>query len=228
MEENFLKIINATYKILDFFPDDEPLKKKAKEKTLAVLDNLTLINGIPGWVSFQKEMASAIVLDDIEILETYLKLGRYQGWIDGVNFLILIKEYDQIKNSINPPKGFIKKGAELMTISASSVKKQSKNIDNLKIENSGNIETKVYSEKQDYNLGKNSLRQSKILEILNVKEKVQVADIIKEIPNITKRTIRRDLDELLKKGEIIRNGQFNQVSYQIYPVKSARSAVSGK
>ena len=35
------------------------------------------------------------------------------------------------------------------------------------------------------------------------------------LPDITKRTIRRDLDELLESGKIVRVGEFNQVFYQI-------------
>jgi len=56
-------------------------------------------------------------------------------------------------------------------------------------------------------------RQAKILELLSLKGKVQVSDIIKEIPSITKRTIRRDLDTLLKSKVIDRTGKFNQVFY---------------
>jgi DeoR/GlpR family transcriptional regulator of sugar metabolism len=40
-------------------------------------------------------------------------------------------------------------------------------------------------------------------------------DLQKVLPNITKRTIRRDLDELLETGKIIRMGEFNRVFYKI-------------
>ena len=65
-------------------------------------------------------------------------------------------------------------------------------------------------DRQDY-----SPRQRHILKILLEKEKVQVADIIKELPDVTKRTIRRDLDDLLKKKKITRLGDYNKVSYSI-------------
>ena len=57
-------------------------------------------------------------------------------------------------------------------------------------------------------------RQKKILEIVQKNEKTQVADIIKVLPDVTKRTIRRDMDELLKSGQILRAGEFNQISYK--------------
>jgi predicted HTH transcriptional regulator len=62
---------------------------------------------------------------------------------------------------------------------------------------------------------KTSVRQEKILEFLNNNGKAQVMDLQTILPDITKRTIRRDLDELLESGKIIRLGEFNQVFYKI-------------
>jgi len=208
---NGVKIINEIYKLLDFFPDSDPLKNKAKEKALAVLENLTLISDAKGWVSLKKEKAAAQLLDDLEILESYLKLGKYQGWIDNINFLILTKECNNVKSRIIPPKGTIKKNLEVI----SNMEKDSTVIVDKKpvlitMQNITGGEIPVAEQTKDY-----SERQGKILQMLSEKEKVQVADIIKEIPNITKRTIRRDLDDLLKKRRIVRIGEWNQVFYTI-------------
>src|SRR3989344_1367642 len=206
MDDGFIKIINTTYKVLDFFPENEPLKNKGKEKVLSVLDNLTLISNAEGWASLQKEKASVQLLNDIEILETYLRLAKYQGWIDGVNLLILTKEYNQIKNNINVSTRFIENRMKLMSIDSEKEKKYDNKKDKKEI---SKIENNEIKKSKDY-----SDRQNKILDILTSKEKAQVSDIIKEIPDITKRTIRRDLDNLLKRGDIVRVGEFNQVFYQ--------------
>src|SRR3989338_9857228 len=79
---NIIKTTNATYKLLDFFPDSDPLKNKAKEKVLAIMENLTLISDAKGWISLKKEKAAAELLDDIDVLEAYFKLAKYQRWID--------------------------------------------------------------------------------------------------------------------------------------------------
>src|SRR5437868_6535715 len=113
MENNFVKITNAAYNILNFLPERDPLKNRAKDKVLAILENITLIFETEGWVSLQKEKVSRQLLD-----------------------------------------------------------------------------------------------------MLSKREKAQVADLIKELPSVTKRTIRRDLDDLLKKGKIVRVGEWNQVFYQ--------------
>ena len=163
-------------------PEGDPLKNKAKERALSILENLTGKN------------VSAEILEDIEILKTYLKLAKYQGWVSDMNFLILEKEYDQIKNQISVTKP-VKK--EVLP------KKENTDVQRLSATDVGRLE------------GRGLARQEKILDILSKREKTQVSDIIKELPNITKRTIRRDLDDLLKEGKVMRMGEFNQIFYQI-------------
>lgn len=160
MEEDFAKIIGATYRLLDFFPEGDPLKNKAKERVLAILENVTI--------------------EDMEALEKYLELAKNQGWIDGMNFLIVKKQWDVLKGALPPKREILVKEPRRKDIVPEIV----------------------------------TGRQGKILQILAKREKIQVQDIIKEMPDVTKRTIRRDLDDLLKKKEIIRMGEFNQIFYQ--------------
>ena len=188
MQEDFVKITNAVYRVLDFLPESDPLKNKAKEKALVVLENITLAFGArPGMVTE--------LLDDILVLEQYLQIGRDQGWISDVNFLIIIKEYNLIKSLIR------------RELPQSPIKSEMKDLKNEKVKN----ETKV----EQRSVGQYSHRQEKILHILGKREKAQVSDFIKELPNVTKRTVRRDLDDLLKRGRVTRIGEWNQVFYRI-------------
>lgn len=59
------------------------------------------------------------------------------------------------------------------------------------------------------------LRQKKILEFIRNKEKTQVWELQKVLPEVTKRTLRRDLDHLLARGLIERKGEWNNVAYTI-------------
>ncbi len=164
MEQDIVKITNAVYRLLDYLPDSDPLKNKAKEKALAILGNATV--------------------EDIAILERYLELAKLQGWLAGMNFLIIKKQYQELKREIQIP---------VKPVQIKEEKPKSKELANVEY----------------------SLRQKSILQLMRVQEKVQVADIIKKVPNVTKRTVRRDLDDLLKKKAIVRMGEFNQVFYQI-------------
>ena len=206
MQGNFIKITNAAYKVLDFFPDSDPLKNKAKEKVLAILENLTLISDAKSWVSLKKEKASAELLDDIEVLESYLTLGKYHGWIDNVNFLIIANEYNKIKAQISPSKGVLRQSLE---IASAPPNKQEKLLQEPVLEIQKHYQSSEHAPQE------HSERQEKILRILAEEGKAQVSGIIKKLPNVTKRTIRRDLDSLLKRREIMRVGEFNQVFYVI-------------
>jgi len=203
MELDFIKITDAVYKVLNFLPDSDPLKNKAKERVLLILENLTL----------SKPELLEKTLSDIEVLETYLKLAKYQGWVSDMNFLIITNECSKIKSYIGTLK--LAQGDDLKE------KKKTNRVDgearsmaqNLKPEGALNKESSL--NKSIEGSGKTSTRQKRILEILLRRDKAQVADIIKKLPDVTKRTIRRDLDDLLKKGKISRAGEWNQVSYQI-------------
>ncbi len=215
-----VKITNAVYRILDLLPDYDPLKNKAKEKALAILEQATVLFEPSDWVSLKdclpaaREKTSAQLLDDIEILINYLKVGKGQGWIDSTNFLIITGEYGKIRHRVSMLRMSMPKTS---SISGGIAILETKPIETFQKNRTGSIDpvmVKKNQEKPDESSAKLSERQSKILQILNKREKAQVADFIKELPKITKRTVRRDLDDLLKKGKIIRVGQWNQVFYQ--------------
>lgn len=211
---NGTKIVNATYRLLDFFPDNDPLKNRAKDRALSILENLAIIFDGRGWISLKTilsgERANVAdrLLDDIDVLEAYLKLGKYQGWISDINLLIITKEYKKIKDEIRSMGQSVVKNLEI----ASKFKNSAEIVEKNTINQKSVLDKENYFH-QKINSSKNSGRQEKILRLIAEKDKIQVSDIIKEIPEITKRTIRRDLDNLLKRGKITRFGEFNQVFY---------------
>lgn len=58
-------------------------------------------------------------------------------------------------------------------------------------------------------------RERKIVKILGEEREAQVGDLKESFPDISKRTLRRDLDGLLEKGIIVRNGEWNDVYYTL-------------
>jgi len=193
MEENFLKLTNTVYKILDFFPESDPLKNRAKDKALAIMEHLTLINDNSGWASFNKEKIKVQLSEDIEILLGYLWIGKTQGWLNLANCLIVSNEYEKIKKSVQ--------NSLLANIVADPSQSCPKASLVGEIKESGNL---ILSD-----------RQQKIIEFLKNNKKAQVMDLQTVLPDITKRTIRRDLDELLEMGKVNRVGDFNQVFYTV-------------
>jgi len=58
-------------------------------------------------------------------------------------------------------------------------------------------------------------RQEKILAVLKEKEKAQVWQIKQIFPEVSKRTLRRDFENLFKRGIIERIGERNETFYQL-------------
>lgn len=58
-------------------------------------------------------------------------------------------------------------------------------------------------------------RQQKIVDYLKEREKVQVWEIKEIFPNVSKRTLRRDFQKLLKKGIIERVGEKSNTFYRL-------------
>jgi len=58
-------------------------------------------------------------------------------------------------------------------------------------------------------------RQEKILAILKEKGRAQVWQVKQVFPEVTKRTLRRDFESLLKQGIIERRGERNDTFYQL-------------
>ena len=102
MENKFLKLTNTVYKVLEFFPESDPLKNRAKDKALAIMEHLILINENSGWASFQKEKTKVHLSEDIDILLGYLWIGKSLGWLNSVNCLIIANEYEKIRKEIEP------------------------------------------------------------------------------------------------------------------------------
>lgn len=186
-DQKYAKITSAVYELLEFFPESEPLGLKAKEKALAIMENLVLASSNNNSQKERNESAKQ-AFRDIEILESYLALGKARSWIDNMNLLIVLKEYEQIKKDLNIPV------------------KEEKIVQKPPVDN--NVDKPL-------SLSLNE-RQGKIIEMLSSKEKAQVLDFQKVLPTVTKRTIRRDLDELLRMGKIERAGEWNQVAYKLY------------
>jgi len=233
--DKFLKLTNTVYKTLEFFPESDPLKNKVKDKALAIVDHLVLINETSGWASFQKEKVKVQLSQDIDILLGYLWIGKSQGWLSDISYLIIVSEYEKIKKEATPITELTPKLQYVERKPAFQERTQTGPdhvLNNTEIQKDG-ISTSFNSQEKAVVINPvlpivergietvasespvQSDRQKKILDFLGKNEKAQVMDLRLILPNITKRTIRRDLDELLKSGRITRLGEFNQVFYKI-------------
>jgi len=206
-KDNFIKLTNSVYKVLEFFPESDPLKNRAKDKALAIMEHLVSMDETSGWASFQKEKTKVQLFEDIDVLLGYLWIGKSQKWMNSVSYLVIANEYEKLRKGVEP---VIELMPKLSVVESQPIVKEV-----VKIEPKEDGDSVLSDTELKAPYFSVSDRQKQILDFLSKNERAQVMDLQTILPDITKRTIRRDLEELLEAGRIIRSGDFNQVFYKI-------------
>lgn len=182
--EFYIRVVFATYRVLDILPAEEFLKVPIKDLVNDILADLMFASSSDQNLVRQRGAVSSRVLKNLDTLYDYFTRVQTRHWIDDKNFLILVREYSKIKELLE----------ELLEEELPQ-----------RIEEQPAVKEEVVL----------SERQKKIVELLSQKAKAQVWELQKVLPQVTKRTLRRDLDDLLQKKFIERQGEWNSVFYQL-------------
>lgn len=136
--------------------------------------------------NFTKTLQSKLLGEVCEIQECFVQ-ARAKRFLNRNEFLLFQKEYNNIKRKLG-------------ALTSKGIKQ---------VERRGAfLETEKGFKEEELRE-----REKKILEILEEKGKAQVQDLQKFFPNISKRTLRRDLESLLKKGLVQRSGEWSRIFY---------------
>jgi Fic family protein len=222
--EQISQLTIKVYKLTILFPKKEPLRYRLRELAGNILANITTwsllnIENLP--VGGEKseilspEQKRELVFNiqrDLEVVQSYLELAKWQNWVSYFDILNIMEEYAKIIEKSRDLSARIEKE----DISKRKLVKLSDLLEK-KEQLIGEIEEKT--EIADYpQIDKDqdlTERESKILEFLKEKGRVQVWEVSKLFPEVSKRTIRRDFVELLNSGLIQRVGEKNNTFYQI-------------
>ncbi len=126
-----------------------------------------------------------LIKQELEILDSFFEVAKSQNWVSMNEILNLQKEYSKLKEEALKSQP----EEETLPLQLSPQKKETP------------------SELNE--------RQKRILELLKEREKLQVWQVKQIFPQVSKRTLRRDFTDLLKKGLVERLGQRNQIFYQL-------------
>lgn len=96
MNEKILKLTNVVYKILEYFPESDPLRNRAKDRALAIMSVLSES-------ALDKDQ---YVNEDIDVLIGYFWIAKSQGWVSSSNYLIIANEYEKLKPDKSPKGHF--------------------------------------------------------------------------------------------------------------------------
>jgi len=79
----YIRLTFAVHKVLDLFPEKEPLKYDIRKLANEILADLLSSNYND-------------CLDNIETLNSLFNLAETKNWVDSRNFLVLLREYNKI------------------------------------------------------------------------------------------------------------------------------------
>jgi len=179
MDRDYLiKLTLAVYKVTKIFPNKEPLKFLIREKVNQILADFILKNKVQN------------IKENIDVLNSYFGIAEKQNWVDQLNFLVLKREYNEIREELEDKTDKIEIKEKIIK---KSLKLPNPHPDPILLNN----------------------RCERILEVLKEKEKAQIWEFKKVFPEVTKRTLRRDFEFLLKQRLVIRAGENNNVYYML-------------
>ena len=195
LNKNYLlQVTNELYRITLLFPKKEPLRYKMRQLSNEVLANFVDL-------SKERDLQEEVrIIEDsnhkIEILDGFFDVARAQNWVRPSDILELQKEYSEIRTGFSSINSGNERQEKTQVVAQVPVIEKS------------HKETK----KKEIIL---SSRQEKILRILEDKDSAQVNDIKDYFPDTSKRTLRRDLKELLDTELINRKGERNTTRYEV-------------
>ena len=202
MDKKFLvQLTNNLYQLTLLFPKKEPLRYKMRELANDILATLLLNQDENISRPLQSRYIANInvtkqdLVTLLEVIDGFFEVAKSQNWVPVVEILRIQEEYSRMKAEIKK----ISKKPVIEIEEKSRVEK---------------IEVKPQSLPQSPQPAYNQ-RQEKILKILKEKGKAQVWEVKKIFPEVTKRTLRRDFEFLLKQGKIERIGERNETFYQL-------------
>jgi hypothetical protein len=181
-----IELANRIYKQTLLFPKKEPLRYKLREITDEILEDLIQIDS---YISPKNKKDLIVnVQSKIEVIDAYLEIIKWQNWVSYFDIIKLKEEFGYLKSNLNVLAVLREKKEEIPEKKEKIEKEEDSEIDE---------------------------RKKRIISILKEKERAQVGDIKKILPETSKRTLRRDFDMLIKKGLVQRIGESNNTFYKL-------------
>jgi len=186
-KEGLIKLTTDLYYLTSLFPKKEPLRYKIREVASEILNSSISASG-----QNVKKIDGLIyeTKTNLDILDSFFDVAKSQNWVSPVEILNLQEEYSKLEEDL---KNLSETRSQEEIIFVPPTTKNT-----LKPAFSRQI----------------SSRQEKIIAILKEKERLQVRDLKEIFSDISKRTLRRDFEHLLKEGLVVRIGDKNNTFYQ--------------
>jgi len=226
--ENLIWLTKEVYRLTLLFPKKEPLRYKMREIADDILTEclrLNLKQELKQDISPKEYMGDSRA--DLEVLDAFFDVAKEQNWVSPEEILKLQENYSKLKDELKTETDL-----EMTLTLPLDKEKEAKNefiMLPLKEDKSSSRPFAVAREVEEDKSSSRpfavareaeeessiSERQEKILAFLKEQGRAQVWQIKQVLPEVTKRTLRRDFENLLKKGLVERAGERNNTFYQV-------------
>ncbi len=193
-----IRLTISAYQLTEEWEERSLLRLKIRKASAGVLKNFILTS-----CSNPVQEAKKQLFENLSQLEEALKWARREKLISRKSFIFLKEEYGRVRDSVNaanqveqerqPPAENPKQTAPQKVKKPKTEPSQAKPKPRQKLK----------------------AREAKIIQVLGDREKAQVNELKEFFPDISKRTLRRDIDSLLQKNMIVRHGEWNDVYYTL-------------
>lgn len=212
----------ALYRVTDFFPQGEALRRHLREKAGDILGRVTEYN-----VSEEKEREALGILSKLESIRGYLGIAKSLRFVRPINIAILEREYNNLAEYFskeaakagepaehNSKPVYIKK-EELHTVKTQEEPKDRES----QLPTWHEFTSPIPGEKEASNreAAPTDLneRQKKILEYIKGVSQAKISDFFAVFSDISSKTIQRDLQDLVAREMLKKEGEKRWTIYSI-------------
>lgn len=186
------------YKITLLFPKQESLRHKMREMATAIFEDFVGISFLQNF----KQSGTDLLLS-LDVLDGFFELAKKQNWVKEEEVLAIRQEYANFKAEIFEKYSQEAENEQQLRLPESPEFREPHHL-------AGFAPPEITAEKEKVNP-----RQRTILDFLKENGRVQVWQVKEIFPDISKRTLRRDFEYMLKQGIVERIGQRNDTFYQV-------------
>jgi DNA-binding transcriptional ArsR family regulator len=202
-KEYLIEITKQLYNLTLLFPKKEPLRYKMRELSNDILAcNTWKLSRSDYLDNFQVSVA---VINELEALDALFEVAKAQNWVKQEEILNLQQKYSKIKQSIKALEQEVIESKQEIPEAKQEIPEPAKapEITEYPIPDVGYSQTGL------------NKRQDRIVAFLKDQGRAQVKDLQEILPQVTKRTLRRDFQALLNREIVERIGQRNETYYQL-------------
>ncbi len=227
LQRKLFELTLALYRVTDFFPPGEALRKHLREKANEVF-------GLASEYGFSPDAdrEAIAILSKVESIKGYICIARSLRFVKPLNLTILEREYDSLAGffagELNAPKQEAEENAarpeskeELPTWHEFAGKTHQKSEKDKKsgkvihpLSDMSNM-TKDAKIKADEALGDITERQKKILEYIHKTSQAKISDFYSFFNDLSSKTIQRDLQDLVSRNILKKEGDKRWTVYSL-------------